>query len=519
MFKRLLRSKTVQRRTQLLLAVVMIPPFVFFFHLWAGSRPGAGPGGTAGEIFGRPVPWETFQEYHQLIRKNLEAQLGTIPEGFEPFLVQQTWDRLILREEARRQIRVSDADLARHLRTQATFQRDGRFTPELYYQYLRALGTTPQAFEARLRDELRAQKLVERITSEVSVDEAEVRQAYARDHDRLRAAVVLIGTADFEAPARQALTDDDLRAYLAAHEAWFATPPRRAIRYVGRSHAQALAQLPPATEEEIAQAQAQRPDEVANTIRQRLQEERAQKSLTDLALDLQDDVDAGLALEAIAASRGLELGQLPTVIQGAVGSEGGPSPEALAAAFEAPIGQLTRVVHTPAGVFLLEPTQEFPPHLPPFEEVRERVAARAAEDRAREAARARATQLRAGLLAKEAEGLTFEAAAAALGTMIQRPEPFTRLEPAASLGQAPSVTDALAEAPIGNLTDVVEAPQGFVIAAVEDRAPFDEAAFANDRAGVRADLLATKQDAHLREWLESLRGRARLNSFLDQPGK
>ena len=97
MFKRILRSKTMQARVRWILAIVMVPPFAFFFHLWAGGRPTPGPGGSAGVIFGHPVPWEEFQEEYALVRRHAQNQLGTLPETLTPYIRQQAWNRLLLK--------------------------------------------------------------------------------------------------------------------------------------------------------------------------------------------------------------------------------------------------------------------------------------------------------------------------------------------------------------------------------------------------------------------------------------
>ena len=166
MFKKVLRL--IGRRTVALWIVIILAlPFILFFH-WGGGNAGPGPGGTAGVIFGRPIPWERYDQTYRAIRRGLESQFADnpVPDAFEPILRQQTWDRLILQEEARRRMSVTDEELARSIQTQPTFQQAGRFDPALYLRFVRAMGVTPQLFEERLRDDMRVEKLLEQVKAE-----------------------------------------------------------------------------------------------------------------------------------------------------------------------------------------------------------------------------------------------------------------------------------------------------------------------------------------------------------------
>ena len=51
------------------------------------------------------------------------------------------------------------------------------------------------------------------------------------------------------------------------------------------------------------------------------------------------------------------------------------------------------------------------------------------------------------------------------------------------------------------------------------RLPFDDAQFAKAHDAFRSRLLDDKQNARVSEWLDSLRGQARLNSFVEAPAQ
>lgn len=213
MFRQLLRLKKRQVMVLWLLVIVFVLPFILFFH--AGSlSPSYGPGGAAGEIFGRKVPWEVFQEELRLATQQLRAAFGELPDGFEEVLRQQTWDWLILKEEAQRTQRVSDEDVAAALRRQPQFQQDGQFVPELYFQYVQAVGSSPQAFEAHLRDDLRIRKLIEQVSAEVQLGEEELRSAYADSHTPVDEAEFATDREAFRDVVFTKKRQDDLGAWL-----------------------------------------------------------------------------------------------------------------------------------------------------------------------------------------------------------------------------------------------------------------------------------------------------------------
>jgi len=530
MFKRLLHSKTLRRRTQLILALVMVPPFIFFFHLWVGGGSAPGPGGMAGKVFGRSVPWEVFHAEYQLVSQYLSEQLGQAPpEAFEPFLRQQAWDRLIIREEARRTIRITDEELARFLQAQQTFQQDGRFVPELYDRYVRGLGISVEAFEERMRDDLRVQRLVDSVTSQTPLTEEELTAAYAKDYERMQAALIVVEFEALEGHVRQMLTDQALLAYYEANHEAVRIPAQRRIEYLGRSLTEVS---PPASAISDADIQAYYEehveeftradgttaalDEVREPIRLRRSEELGRESLMELALDLQEDVEAGLRFDEMAASRALPIRSVGPLDPLTADIPNGPEGFILRRVFEVPLGEMTEVVEASSGVFVLRPIEEVPSRLPALEEVRTHLERQFLTEHAREAARARAQQLHNELAALLEGGATMDQACQVLGITPRRPAPFTRHGSIDSLGSVPSLTQALVGLKAGELSEVVMIEKGFAFGAIEERLPYDEGEFAMNKEAFRKTLQAAKEQEQLSTWLEALRARARLHSFLDE---
>jgi len=533
MFRQLLREKRHQTVVMWLLTLSVILPMIVFFNGGAGRRAERGPGGSAGVIFGRKIPWETFEQERRLVRRSLETSLGggqALPQMFEPFVQQQAWDRLILRDEAKRRIRLSDDEVARYIQQQDVFRVNGRFDRQHYYRFLSGIGQTPQNFEEQIRDDLRIQKLIDRVKVDVAVTDEDVRSAYATDHEQLRTELLLVTPSDLEPQIRLTLSDDELRAYYASHPDTVRTPEKRTIEYVGWSQQELIAQAPAPSDDKLTAYLASHPDNFKQTdgtappldaVRERVKhkvlEEHAAKQLKSFELDLQEDIDEGRTLEQISADRKRPIQRVGPVDRSSPPTPNGPTGSMVNEAFDVVIGRTTKVLSEPEGVFVLRPTDETPSTVPPFEQVHERVARLLTAERAKEAARDRATHLHDELATLQRQGLAFDKACAVVGVTPQRPSPFTHEGPQDVVGYASSTFAPLFDLPPGTMSDALDTPTGHVIAFVVEHVPYDPAAFEKDKATFRTTVLERKQRERIEAWLGSLRQSAHLQSFIETP--
>ncbi|MDP3703577.1 MAG: hypothetical protein Q8R78_04255, partial [Candidatus Omnitrophota bacterium] len=124
--------------------------------------------------------------------------------------------------------------------------------------------------------------------------------------------------------------------------------------------------------------------------------------------------------------------------------------------------------------------------------------------------------LRTQLHAKLAEGPTGEEAWRIAGLEPLSPKPFTRTEPIEGVGSVPAANEAAFAAATGELTDVVETPSGFMVLLVQERLAADAAGLTEEeRTRLRGQLENERQQAHLVEWMQDVRERANLKSYLD----
>lgn len=529
MYKRLFLSHAARRRTSWFIAAVLILPFIFFFHASLRS-PAKGPGGDAGTLFGKPVAWDTFEEQRRWTRIQLQAQLAGAPEAMlEPLIDQYTWERLMLVEEARRRrLRVDDLELAAAIHRLPAFQEGGRFLPERYHLFLRAIGLPAPVFEERLRNDLLVDKLVSSVRESVAVTDADVRAAFVRAHERLTAALILVEPAAFVEEAAKALAEDDVRARYDARPDEVRRPEQVAFEYAGITRDslaggisltdQELRDYYNAHQEELAGEDGKpKPfEEIREPVRQSLLNERTRKQLTERALDLQEDLEAKHTFDEIAAARGLTTQTAGPLNVGEAPAPGGADPAILQAVRDLGEGAMTEVVQTSNGVYLARVTQRIPPTVPPLDEVRDAIRERLIRERAREAARQRAETLRAKLQERMTAGLRFEEAVLA-EQISATPAQFTRLQAAGPLGYERRVNDAAFSTPLGQLTPVLETARGFAFLRPEELVAPDESTFAQEEPALRQETLSRRQEERFGEWIQEVRERAKLKSFVEEP--
>lgn len=527
MFKRLIRSEALRRRTSWLIAMILILPFILFFHA-TGRTPLRGPGGIAGTLFGKPIPWETFDAERRWLTTQWQNQFGEIPESLAPIIIQSTWDKLMIVEEARHKgLRIADVDLARSVQAIPAFQEQGRFLLDRYTRLLQALGTSPQRFEGQLRHDLLAEQLLNNVKTEVSVSDEEVKAAYLMAHEALRASIILVDPTTFHNEVAASLTDEEVRTFYEAHVDDVRVPQQLVVEYAGSSREELASSVQlgePEMERFYQDHQAEftyldgtppAMEEIRETIRRRLVDERVRKQLVALAVDLEEDVKAGHPFEDIVQTRALRRHTTAPFPVGTRWLPEGPPPELLSAIATLREGEISRIIETDAGVFLARITQRIPSRVPPLDDVRPRLREQLVHERSREAARGSAETLRSRLKDQEASGIRFEEAVRLSGITPLAPAPFTRTQPIDPIGDVAALNEAAFRTPLGAISEGIETPRGFALVRPEERIPADASGFSATDETIRQEVLQQKQSERVDAWLKEMRARAKLQSFVE----
>ena len=205
---------------------------------------------TMGEINGRKISIQEFRNAIQQAYAQQREQTKTEPDQRK--LVQDTWDSivnqiLISQEIRKRNLYATDAEIVHYLHTTPptflqdleTFQTDGQFDRNKYVQFLDDPASMRDRrgqqiilyAESYARAVLPAQKLQDEIMAAVKVSDAEVREKYREDHEKVK--VRYVGLELNSIPdSLITVTDADIRAYYEAHSSEYQDTEKRRYSYV-----------------------------------------------------------------------------------------------------------------------------------------------------------------------------------------------------------------------------------------------------------------------------------------------
>lgn len=164
-------------------------PFVFVggYSYFAG-----GDGRVVAEVDGEEIPRERVEQVFQQQRQRLREAFGDeLPEGFDDArlrrsALEEVVDQTLMQNYVRRQgFRVSDQEVARHIRSQQIFQVGGRFSRERYENLLRQNRLAPEQYEDLVRQDLLVDQFQQAVLGSAAVSDRELANFVAlRDQTR-----------------------------------------------------------------------------------------------------------------------------------------------------------------------------------------------------------------------------------------------------------------------------------------------------------------------------------------------
>lgn len=173
-----------KRIVQVFLVLITLP-----FALW-GVESYFGSGGATGELASVGGSKITRQEFAQALRdqqERLRGQLGRefnpamleTPEARQAMLDSLLTQRLLLLHATKAGLMASDAQLVEVIGSIPALQENGQFSRQRYEQALRTQGLTQAGFEAKLRQDLTLQQLVQAVSDTAVVSGAAAERVVA----------------------------------------------------------------------------------------------------------------------------------------------------------------------------------------------------------------------------------------------------------------------------------------------------------------------------------------------------
>ena len=211
---------------------------VVFIAFYGPSKFGNQGGGDVAEINGENITRGEFalqydravDRYRQMLKGSLTPEMIKALNIKGQLLEELIQKKLMLQEARRLGLNVSDDDLAAQLAQAPDFQVGGRFNKDRYLQLLQANGLTPAQFEEDQRDQLTIQRLYSVIADAVHVTDAEVRERYKIDQERIDLDYIKLPISDFVGQVK--LSEDDIKKYYERNKESLKQPLKIQLEYL-----------------------------------------------------------------------------------------------------------------------------------------------------------------------------------------------------------------------------------------------------------------------------------------------
>jgi peptidyl-prolyl cis-trans isomerase D len=224
-------------------------------------------------------------------------------------------------------------------------------------------------------------------------------------------------------------------------------------------------------------------EEVRQQIADQLAYERAQTQVSELATTLASDIKSPADLDTVAKARGLSVQDSAFFSKDEPINTLGPAPEVASEAFLMKEGAVAGPLRVPRGQVFFALTGKQDARIPKLDEVKDRVRADAAREKARDASRQRAESLAAEFKAN------FAGAAKKAGLPVKTTELIPRGSPLPDVGVSAAVDAAVFGLPVGSVTAPIATDAGTVVARVAERQDVTPQELTTARDGLRAELL------------------------------
>lgn len=229
----------LRKRKRNWVIILFLGIIVISFALFVGSGKFRDQGaGDVAEINGESISQREFAiQYERAVERYRQMLKGSLtPEmikglNIKGSLLEELIQRKLMLQEARTLgLTATDDDLAEHLALAPEFQVGGRFSKDRYLQILQTNRLLPAQFEEEQRDQLTIQRLYSVLVDSVHVSEAEVRDRYKIDQEKINLSYIKLPISSFTSQVK--LSADDIKQYYERNKESLKQPLRVQLEYV-----------------------------------------------------------------------------------------------------------------------------------------------------------------------------------------------------------------------------------------------------------------------------------------------
>lgn len=468
MLKRLRRKKTA-KRLWTILAIIIVPAFVFWGA--SGAIREKSQNTPRGRIFGRQVSSTEYAETFEAARTQAILQFGDNFSQIQQYLnlESQVWQRLVLLYEARRRkVTASDKEVVELIQSYPFFQRKGRFDKRTYAEVLRyVFHTKERAFEEQTRQNIVLSKLYKEVTASLPLTEEEIREEYTKANQQI--SIYYISAIPDNFTKGLSPSEDELRAYFSRNSLKFRQPLSFNIDYMIMKNAVKV--------KEAA-------DLLSRKTEFKKVSEQVEAKIEQSGLFTQNDPIPGIGWspEVLKLLEGLKTGESSPPIQ----------------------------IDNQYCIFQLKEKKE--PYIPDFEEIKDKIKEAFVKERGEEIAKERTANCLNKLNELRQAGpksVDFSKTAKELGLDYGSTEPFKYGSYIEGLGSSDKFWMTARELEEGSFSDIINAPGGLYIIKTKSREPVDEQKFAEEKKEFSEKLLLRKQQEYFNKFTEDLLKKSR----------
>ena len=229
----------LRKRKRNWIIILFLGIIVVTFALFVGSGKFRDQGaGDVAEINGESISQREFAiQYERAVERYRQMLKGSLtPEmikglNIKGSLLEELIQRKLMLQEARNLgLTATDDDLAEQLATAPEFQVGGRFNKDRYLQILQTNRLLPAQFEEEQRDQLTIQRLYSVLVDSVHVTEAEVRDRYTIDQEKINLSYVKLPISSFTSQVK--LSEEDVKQYYERNKEALKQPLKIQIEYL-----------------------------------------------------------------------------------------------------------------------------------------------------------------------------------------------------------------------------------------------------------------------------------------------
>jgi len=510
----LLRKKA---QSPLIQGIILIIVLVFVF--WGVGSSYRGSKNSVATVNDEAIPYEAFQKaYEQLANKYRDQFGGNIPKGLlesldlEGQTIEQLIQRTLLRQGAGEMgIIVSNLEVQQAVEKMEAFRTNGVFNVQQYKNIISSSGMTPASFEATMRTDLLAGKVLAHLSRFAKLTPLEVNEEFGLDNEEISIEYASFTAADYKDKVEA--SEEELKAFYEENKNNYMTDPQVKLDFI-------LFPFNSDDKPEISDEEAESFYR-QNINRYSIPEQRKARHilLKTTAEDSEDVLREKLekAEQILQLARsGEDFAELAKQYsEGPTGPRGGdlgsfsqgrmvkPFDDA---AFALNEGEISDIVETQFGFHIIKVEKIEPAHIRTLEEVKEEIVSQIQEQKAGEMAFNKATEayekiILAGSLEKFNQQNT--------DITVEQTDYFPRKSPEKSgftkrIVNEPAFLNAAFTLNKGELSSLIETAKGYAIIFANDKKEPEVTLFEDVKEQVRQNFINKKSETMAQETAESM---------------